>query len=121
MNKLLPILFGISVLLTSCTVTPDFQRRHNHNRETFMISAKRPLVAACISQKLRETITSWSYSSYKVIESEDSILFISGEITVRIYDLEDSVQGTIITLYSSSLSKARPVIDSCREQLEYKK
>ena len=124
MNKLtLWILFTTSIALVGCAVTPDFVRRNNPNRESVVISAKRPLVKTCISQQLKKTAESWSYSSYRVIESEESVLFMSGEMTIRIYDLEDSVEGTIVTFYSSSIfaSKARSVIDYCRDQFESQK
>lgn len=108
----------IIALLASCAITPDFQRRYAHHRETYTISAKRSLIAACISQQLKAT------TSYKVIESESSVLLMSGETTLQVYDLEDSVGGTVITLYVGSpfyKKEARAVIDACRGKLESQK
>ena len=133
MNKLIRkhllnglILFRLFVLLTlmvvfvSCAVTPEFTRKHVASKGTLIISAKRPLVASCISQELKQATKATSSSLYKVIESEESVILMSGDITVRIYDLEDSVGGTMVTLFYSSSFKNETlsIIDNCRRQLE---
>ena len=55
------------------------------------------------------------------METTESIYLKSGETTLYIYDLEDWVGGTMVTLYVGSslyMEKARSVIDHCRGQLE---
>jgi hypothetical protein len=81
-----------------------------------MIPAIRPLVVSCIAQQLK-TFS----SSSTVIESKESLVLMVGEITIRVYDLEDGVGGTMVTLYGSSsydMPKALEVLNQCRKQLE---
>lgn len=110
------MLFALISVSVSCAITPDYQRRHNKNRETHMISAQLPLVASCIAKRVKST------NSYEVIETKEAVILMSGKITLRIYDLEDAVGGTMITLYEGGgvlfLKEGRSVIEYCREQLE---
>jgi len=110
------MLFAFMAVLISCSITPDFQRKHSTNRSIQMISAKRPLVVSCIAQQLK-TFS----SSSTIIESKESLVLKEGEITIRVYDLEDGVGGTMVTLYGSSsydMPKALEVLNQCRKQLE---
>lgn len=109
------MLFALVAVLVSCAATPDFQRRYSANRETQMISAKRPLVASCISQQLKATTTD------EVIESEESVVLMVGKFTLRVYDLEDGVGGTMVTFFGGSflcMEEYRLVISNCRVKLE---
>ena len=112
------MLFMLTVVLVGCAMSPEFVRKNIPNKGTLIISAKRPLVASCISQQLRQKIK--AVSLYKVIESEDSVVLMSGSFPVRMYDLEDSVGGTMVTLFYSAPYKKETlsVIDDCRGQLE---
>ena len=108
------IMFVLVAVLVGCA-TPETTRKFASSRDMQLISATRPLVAACISQQLKTT------TSYEVIETAESVQLKSGEVTLRIYDLEDWVGGTMVTLYVNSsihMKKARLVIDNCRGQLE---
>jgi hypothetical protein len=108
------LLFASVAVLVGCAITPDMTRKFAASRDMQLISATRPLVAACISQQLKAT------TSYEVIERAESVQLKTGEITLVIYDLEDWVGGTMVTLFVNSFlrEKARLVIDHCRVQLE---
>jgi hypothetical protein len=108
------LLFALVTVLVGCA-TPEMTRKFASSRDMQLISATRPLVAACILQQLKTT------TSHEIIESAESVQLKSGEVTLRIYDLEDWVGGTMVTLYVNSslhMKKARLVIDHCRGQLE---
>jgi hypothetical protein len=113
------MLFVLTASLIGCSITPEMVRKQAANRETQVISAKRPLVASCIAQQLKQETK--STSSYKVIESEESIVLMQTGVTVRLYDLEDSIGGTMVTFYCGSpfhRKECLSVIDHCREQFE---
>lgn len=112
------ILLALIAVLISCAITPDMKRKRSRHQEIYQISAKRPSVASCISQQLKEDPVN---KHFKIVESEDSIIIMSGEMTLRIYDLEDCVGGTMVTLYQSSpyrIEISRSAIKNCRAQLE---
>jgi len=109
------LLLALLSVLVSCAVTPTMVRKFSTSRDMQLIAAKRPLVAACISQQFKAT------TSYVVVEEEDSLQINSGENTLRIYDLEDWVGGTMVTIFEAEnfgIEEARLVIDYCRKQLE---
>lgn len=104
-------------ILSGCAGTPDNVRRYGRAREMQFISAKRPLIAACISTQLKKTTTD------EIDERPDSVMLVSKGETLRIYDLEDWVGGTMVVIYgdinSFFVSKdVQSVVDACRRQLE---
>lgn len=119
MNIKLCLLLAILFLIAGCAITPDMVRRRPAT-DMQVINAPRPAVAACISKRLKETKT----TSQEVIEGEKFVQLkadILGEITVRLYDLDDAVGGTMVTLFARNLevyeTEAKLVIEHCRAQL----
>lgn len=101
-------------MVASCAVTPE-RARSRGVTDIQVIPAPLPTVAACIAENLKET------TSHNVIEEKNSVMAVTGEITVRIYDLEDVAGGTMVTLYAKNLSvyetQSKLVIEYCRTKL----
>jgi len=127
MNKLIrnSLLIMLVSILVGCAVSADRIRRTG-SKEMQLISATRPLVYSCILQQTKVSTSSpgW-FEGYEVVENKNSIQLKSGDITVRVYDLEDWVGGTMVTIYVDAtgiyMKEAKLIIDFCRKQLESQK
>lgn len=102
-------------VIAGCVVSPEMVRR-TPARDRQVIPAPRAAVAACIAKQLRAT------SSYETVEAAGSVQLRSGEVTLRIYDLEDALGGTMVTLFVQSVgsmyvAESLAVLDHCRKQL----
>ena len=104
------ICFICMIVIVGCDATPDMAHRGSA-RDVQFIPAKRSDVSACIALQLK------ALRYFKVIESVESVQLKKGDLTTRVYVLEESVGGTTVTLYSSSRKNAKDVISRCREYL----
>lgn len=101
------------VLLAGCSISAETLRKMPA-REIKEIDASKSKVAACLAGKLKET-------SYEVTTREDSVTLRSGAITLRVFDLEESTHGTLVTVYVASafhITQSKNMLDECQAQLE---
>lgn len=87
-------------------------------RDIKEIGASKSEVAACLTNKLQ------TETSYQVAADEKAVMLRSGDLTMRVFDLEESKHGTLITLYVASpfhVAQSSKMIDDCQAQLERSK
>jgi len=104
------------VVLAGCSVSADTIRK-SPAREIREIEASKSDVAACLARKLKET-------SYEVTTNADSVVLRSGGITMRIFDLEESTHGTLVTMFVGSafhVTQSKNLLEECKVQLEESK
>lgn len=101
------------VVLAGCSVSADTVRK-SPAREIKEIEASKSDVAACLARKLKET-------SYEVTTSPNSVALRAGGITMRVFDLEESTHGTLVTMFVGSpfhVTQSKNLLEECRVQLE---
>ena len=135
MNKIL--LSMCLLLVVGCAPSPDYVRRMAANCEPVYVAAKRSEVAASITQQLKVIAALKPDNHWQVIEvvetkaslpfdaprNVESVQFKSDDRFFWVFDLEDAVSGTMVTVYAwagGSVGKALEIVDRARRSLEKK-
>jgi hypothetical protein len=109
------VCFFCLLVIAGCASSPDMVRKRP-SADVQLVPAKRADVAACIGLQLK------AIEYFEVVESVESVQLKTGDTTIRLYDLEEAVGGTTVTLYTSSyIESAKKVIERCREYLGSRK